>query len=346
MNIATIIKRSILCPLFGGFYCLQSLFLPARLDELRYDRPVRPRIPTYDRSGQAVHPDILGPDASGRPFVLAFTPYPFSADAFENPSVLISDDGLRFREERKGMNPLVPAPANDHNDDPDLSFIQGSYDLIYLETLRQNLMLLRSPDRVHWTKETIASYPLEGVGAGPFIVSPALAARGNELYLYYVDASAEPYRIEFLKSDDIERWDWKSSRAPGIEEGAPEPWHVDIVQAGGNYCMLMTNLYRDAAHRRRYDLYAAWSSDLESWSGFRKVFAVRPWGVKDIYRSTAYCRGDDIYIYYSYESILGNWGIKVVRKRLGELFPEISGRSGPARGSDALSSRNIPGGSR
>jgi hypothetical protein len=56
-------------------------------------------------------------------FVLTFLPYPFAVDSFENPSIVISNDGLRFREERRGINPLVPTPETDHNDDPDILFL-------------------------------------------------------------------------------------------------------------------------------------------------------------------------------------------------------------------------------
>ena len=93
-------------------------------------------LPTYDGSGQAVHPDIVGPEQTGGVYLMAFTPYPFTNDRFENPSVVISDDGLRFREERRGLNPLAPTPGTDHNDDPDILCAEGHYDLVYLETRR------------------------------------------------------------------------------------------------------------------------------------------------------------------------------------------------------------------
>ncbi|MBA3458618.1 MAG: hypothetical protein H0T46_01550 [Deltaproteobacteria bacterium] len=64
-------------------------------------------IPTYDGSGQVVHPDVL---FDGYRYLLAYTPYPFSNGRFENPSIAISDDGLAFREIAPGVNPIAPAP--------------------------------------------------------------------------------------------------------------------------------------------------------------------------------------------------------------------------------------------
>ena len=52
----------------------------------------------------------------GHHFYLALTPYPYSNDLLENPSLLVSDDGYQFHEERPGTNPLVPRPPVGHND--------------------------------------------------------------------------------------------------------------------------------------------------------------------------------------------------------------------------------------
>ena len=110
------------------------------LEELPEGKLFRLDIPTYDGSGQAVHPSLLVQDdvtSAGSPrFVMAFTPYTDTDDKVENPSVVVSDDGLNFREEKLGLNPLVPAPEKDHNDDPDLFYADGKYRLLYLETCR------------------------------------------------------------------------------------------------------------------------------------------------------------------------------------------------------------------
>ena len=72
-------------------------------------------VPTYDGSGQVVHPDVLL--EPGR-LVMAITPYPYSDGRFENPSLVVSADGMAFQA--FGTNPIVPPPPFDHNDDPDI----------------------------------------------------------------------------------------------------------------------------------------------------------------------------------------------------------------------------------
>lgn len=322
-------RRLFLAPLTSLCCFFKALSLPAALSDLPYGAPTRLRIPTYDGSGQATHPDILGPDGKGRPFLLSLTPYPYSIDRYENPSILASSDGLRFREERRGLNPLAPAPSMDHNDDPDLSFADGEYRILYLETLRpdrQNLVLLRSRDRLSWTRSIAGSNRLSGPDPDPFILSPALAERGGESYLYYVDKSVAPYRIEYKKGRDLGDWGSAAARLPAIQGLDFTPWHIDIVSGGAVYYMLITAVLDGGKGGRTYDLRIARSLDLESWTlRPEPVFLKRPFGCRDVYRSTAYVDGGDMYIYFSFTTKLEEWRIGVVRESLGELFGGASG---------------------
>jgi hypothetical protein len=314
-----------LAPITKVLRFLGTLSLPASLADLPYDVPRRIRMPTYEGSGQATHPDVLGPDESGRPFLLAFTPYPYDIDEYENPSLLVSDDGLRFREERKGLNPLAPKPAVDHNDDPDLFHRGGEYGILYLETLRperQNLILLRSRDRLSWTRSVAASFELRGPGPRKFIVSPAIAERDGRLYLYYVDAGASPHRIEYFTGEDAGRWDGAVPREPVFDRLPFVPWHVDLLRHEGAYYMLVTSVAAEGAGALTYDLHAATSLDLEHWTlAPAPIFPRRPFGCRDVYRASALGSGGDFFVYFSYKTHLAEWGIGVVRKRLSDLFP-------------------------
>jgi hypothetical protein len=330
-------RHLLLAPITRALRALGTLSLPASLADLSYDVPRRIRMPTYEGSGQATHPDVLGPDDSGRPFILAFTPYPFDIDEYENPSILVSQDGLRFREERKGLNPLAPKPEVDHNDDPDLFHRGGEYGLLYLETLRperQNLILLRSRDRISWTRSVAASFELRGPGARKFIVSPALAERDGLLYLFYVDASASPHRIEFFTSKDLGDWEGAVPRVPVFDRIDFVPWHVDVLRHGEMYYMLVTSVAADGAGALAYDLHIARSSDLERWTlAPAPVFPKRPFGCRDVYRASALGSDGDLFVYFSYKTHLAEWGIGVARKRLSDLFPGLESEHAAGGGS-------------
>lgn len=74
------------------------------------------QIPTYDESGQVVHPCVIdfrnefGIDTwSGYRYWMILTPYPYGQDQFENPSLYASHDGFTWVIPRNISNPLVTA---------------------------------------------------------------------------------------------------------------------------------------------------------------------------------------------------------------------------------------------
>jgi hypothetical protein len=85
--------------------------------------------------------------------------------------------------------------------------------------------------------------------------------------------------------------------------------------------MLMSDITCPPTGELEYDLFIAQSADLQNWRlGSRKIFTKRPFRSRAIYRSTAICYGQDIYVYFSYRSIFKEWKIGVVRERLSDLF--------------------------
>src|SRR5687767_13891347 len=67
---------------------------------------------TYDGSGQCVHPDVIrvGREFYGRELLMVMEPYPYGDDYFENPSLLVSDDGLAWSVPDCVSNPIVDPP--------------------------------------------------------------------------------------------------------------------------------------------------------------------------------------------------------------------------------------------
>lgn len=90
---------------------------------------------TYEGSGQVVHPSIIDfwleyglSSWGGYRFWMAITPYPNGDDAYENPSLLVSSDGLDWALPCGLQNPLDIKPGTRYSDpahynsDPDLIF--------------------------------------------------------------------------------------------------------------------------------------------------------------------------------------------------------------------------------
>jgi hypothetical protein len=90
------------------------------------------------------------------------------------------------------VNPLVPAPATDHNDDPDLRFDEatGEYAMLSLETRRpdsQSLVELRSRDLISWCasdSRALLAFDDPALGVETLYRSTG-AMIGDELVVWY-----------------------------------------------------------------------------------------------------------------------------------------------------------------
>ncbi|MBS1123032.1 MAG: hypothetical protein H6Q90_5260 [Deltaproteobacteria bacterium] len=254
-------------------------------------------VPTYDGSGQAVHPDVL---VEGSGAIMAFTPYPFSNNRFENPSLLRTLDGTRF-ESVPEASPLVPAPPIDHNDDPDLRRdpVTGEYELLYLETLRperQTLVALRTTDLATWARHDAIVYDL--AHGDSFIVSPAALVVDGVTHLYYVDLIPTARLVE-LVSTDGRTWDKTLAKPVAIDLGVVTPWHVDVLRGEQGFAMLISGYDAEFVHQ---DLYLATSPDLVSWTLAPTPLLAHTdpaLGVESLYRSTGVISGDKLVVWYS-----------------------------------------------
>ena len=132
----------------------------------------------------------------------------------------------------------------------------------------------------------------------------------------------DPYRLEYLQSERIDAWDIHSPLLPRFAGQPIHPWHVDVVEYGGLFYMLLSDVKPGADGRRGFELHLSCSKDMVNWTEPRRVFGTMPFGCRGIYRSTAVFRGSDIFVYFSYESKLNEWKIAVVRKRVADILGE------------------------
>lgn len=187
-------------------------------------------IPTYDGSGQAVHPDVLdfGEDGwNGYRYWMVMTPYPGGDATKENPSILVSNDKETWVVPNGLTNPIVPQPETGGlNSDPDLwydsatgrlyclwrEFRAGRYERYYFSY---------STDGVTWTPKTLTlDLPWES------FLSPSLVQVGSTLYLYYARKTTPP-TVERLSAPGIEG-PWSEpvlTNLSGIDGVA----HIDVI---------------------------------------------------------------------------------------------------------------------
>ncbi len=292
------------------------------LDDLPEHKELQ--IPTYDGSFQAMHPDVIffenGID--GHYFLMAFTPYPSGLNQYENPSVVVSDNGTDFYEESEGINPIAVTPSNGYNNDPDILYDPGthSFFLYYNETFRpdsQNIVIVTSKNRIQWERKSVVHYNFKK--GQPFVLSPACVYSDSGYYLFYVNASVRFRPIQYLVSDN--GLDWNLEDIHSIEYSFPSnlmPWHIDVFGENNNYYMLVCAPYPNT------DLYLARSSDLFKWEFHQKPIIDHNttfFGPCDrVYRSSGIVRDDLLVVWFSYRRLDGTWGTAIQKFSLSLLF--------------------------
>jgi hypothetical protein len=154
--------------------------------------PTLMMVPTYDGTGQAVHPDVVAFDSPwhGARYWLTMTPYARSDQRVENPSILMSDDGVSVSEPTGLRNPVIKAPrkSRDYNSDPELIYDPRGDRLVLFHRLVEpktnTVRVTTSRDGVTWT-----------AARDPFwernhqVVSPTVATRSDgAARMWYVNA--------------------------------------------------------------------------------------------------------------------------------------------------------------
>jgi hypothetical protein len=200
-------------------------------DEFPLDEIRLLELPTYEGSGQVVHPDYVHSPAGvfGSAHHLAITPYPFGDAKWENPSHFIGGGFDEWELEAGAPNPVV-RPAAGYHSDPDMVFVPETAELwlYYRQVTGDNFVLLtRSRDGLTWGP------PVEVVRRPPHeVVSQTVVRRGpGDWYMWAVNAgetgcAAPSTVVELRRSADGIHW---SPAAPvDLRQDLLYAWHIDV----------------------------------------------------------------------------------------------------------------------
>jgi hypothetical protein len=240
-------------------------------------------VPTYDGSGQAVHPDVLWFPRGWRgwEYWMAFTPYPRGKQQYENPSIVVSHDGEHWQAPRGLTNPIVrPGSGGAYNSDPDLSYDAANDRLVMLSRQVSGnfnvISSLTSTDGTAWSAPRVV-FRRRNHG----MISPALILPGSgRPSVYYVDAGdkACPKRstrivrqnaasLEALRPSAAERG-WGTPIVTGLQQPGYWIWHIDVtwVSARQEYWALYPAYPKGGCGAR--DLFFARSPDGKTWTTY------------------------------------------------------------------------------
>jgi hypothetical protein len=241
----------------------------------------------------------------GHCYWMTMTPYPFRDDDKENPSILVSENGLDWSEPPGLVNPVSGLPpdvtAGGHYSDSYLLVVPEGFELWFRynparadarkpDNSTNIIYRMTSPDGVKWSdKETI----LDG---GPAYLSPSLLIEPDRSRLWYSD-----YGGEMLHIQSADRRSWSEPETVLIElADSYVPWHQEIIQTDLGYEALVLGYQPDDGAGAPFALFYAVSEDGLDWGRARQLKPenVDPWLAGSHFYKSSLVKADGVYQLY------------------------------------------------
>lgn len=270
-------------------------------------------IPTYEESGQQVHPDVYdageGQTWNGHRYWMAMTPYPNTNDAHENPSIVVSADGDTWTVPEGLTNPIVAKPADGHNADPDIVLLPDGQTMAMFfmqsdDTTFTRVYVTTSTDGVTWATPTQL---LTGV-AGE-LISPAVLWDGSQYVMWTISRTVTPCRLDRRTAAAV-TGPWSDPvicALPLYVSANANPWHIDVIHDADGYLMFLCSMQNNIGR-----LYLARSRDGILWQvGAAPLLEASAAGWDDgrIYRSTGVRTATGYDLWYSALGTDGEWHV-------------------------------------
>ena len=210
--------------------------------------------PTYDGSGQAIHPSVVYFPAGWRGwrYWMAMTPYTGTSSAVENPSILVSQDGETWEVPAGLTNPIVPRPTppggvNGYNSDVELVWADGVLYCVYRSTVDNlgidTIRVISSSDGVTWGGDTLLLTSPAGSGArvSPTVVHDPVSGVWSMWLVTNISGAATNNEIHLLTAPAITGpWTDKGVCAGLTARANHEPWHIHVHEDAGELTMFYT----------------------------------------------------------------------------------------------------------
>jgi hypothetical protein len=293
-------------------------------------------IPTYDGSGQTTHPKVLYFEEgwNGYRYWMVHTPYPNSMERYENPCIVVSNDGINWKEPAGLTNPIDSVNSGGgwyrHYSDGHLLMKNGTMELWYrlnessnaLAANNANASLLRtsSTDGVHWSK------PEKMLTASNSALSPVVMWEDGKYRMWYASNTAKLYYTESATG-----YEWEELQQCSIPaENGVKLWHQDIIKTDIGYEMLFCgkSLFEKSPQTHE-ELYYTASKDGLSFISPTLIISYKNsiggFDNNSIYRASLLKFANGSYsVYYSAMSNSGEWRIALTQgKSISELGQDI-----------------------
>ena len=218
------------------------------------------KIPTYEKSNETTHPKVLYFDepVNDYKYWLVSTPYPYNTAFYENPSIVVSNDGIHFKEPEGIKNPISGYPSKywdeSYYSDPYILYDKDHFELFYRKTLSKlnneykksgyNYIYMKtSNDGINWSKEKLV------LGYSPSEAYMSLSViKENDLYkIWYVNYDN---KVKYVTSKDL--INYSKPIDINVADFDKKIWHGEVQFINNKYiCVFMI----------KYKLYYTESND-------------------------------------------------------------------------------------
>jgi len=218
------------------------------------------------------------------------SPYPYGDDRFENPSVLISEDGQNWSVPSGLTNPLW-LPSQGHLSDATLFYDDASdqlfvYFLNEIPEPAEHCFLLRitSSDGIHW------SPPEVQFSSDHYSLSPTVAKIGSTYLLWTIDSvsGCTGQNSRMMQRSSSDGATWSPPQPVSISQPGFVAWHLNVISvpSEGQFMSLIAAypIGSDCGHTK---LFFANSNDGLDWKTYSgPILDVGSgWQSRAIYRS-------------------------------------------------------------
>ncbi|WP_346935246.1 cell wall-binding repeat-containing protein [Clostridium sp.] len=306
-----------------------DLLTPEYLGKTFYNAEKPLATPTYDNSNQAVHPKVIYMENgwNGYRYWMGITPYPNSNDKYENPQILVSNDGLNYKALEGCKSPLdIPIDVNHggHYSDITLCLVNNVMEVYFRYNPGKQdgsgpnnevnmIYRVKSVDGKIWSnKELMLSQ--DTFKQTYNYVCPIIIYSDNKYKLWFSNYSQNLYYTETT--------DWKNFDKVIKCNFKNKPsnfnlWHHDIIETDLGY-ELVINGYTDGDFSKQ-GLYYTFSKDGINFSLFKKILDVNPnyfaFDNKTLYKSSLVKLKDRYLLFYSAKNKSGKWRIGLAQNR-------------------------------
>lgn len=293
----------------GAYNALQAIIKNSEYD-IAFANAFSPiSLKNYLGNTQNVHPKVLYFENGfgGHKYWMAYTPYPYSQDGYENPCIAYSDNGYAWTNIEG--NPLDDPNGVGYNSDTHLVYNTANSTLEcwyrYVRDandppIEETIYRQTTTDGVTWsTKELVYS---NTSGSYDRLLSPAIIIDNNK-YCIWVVSGENGVHIDYYEAPVSDVTDWTNIRSFNLtytDDGtAVNPWHLDVIKDGSSYAMLVMCRNSTQIATAKCSLFMAISSDNITYQTPVKVVGGADNWDKYMYRSSIVKVGSVYRIYYS-----------------------------------------------